>query len=156
MHHLRNETSNFLIWNGPPIVISHPHTPWKMGPRMFHQQLMKEFLSLWKFWGSLGVSSPSFFFHLHPIWSDESSKQLSTMKMLEGQDGARHVKLGTSLVAPHVALVVPWRFWALRPSRCQKCPGVDFCLETLTWWSSRKKWDTWWWMELILGGRNNS
>ena len=77
-------------------------------------------------WGLL----PRVFFISIRIWSDRS-KQLSTMKMLEGQDGARHVKLGTSLVAPHVALVVPWRLGVLL-SRCQKCPGVDFCLETLT------------------------
>lgn len=74
-----------------------------------------------KILGKFGGIFPQFFFHLHPIWSDESSKQLSTMKMLEGQDGARHVKLGTSLIAPHVALVVPWRLGVLL-SRCQKCP----------------------------------
>ena len=46
--------------------------------------------------------------------SDMNDKQLSSMKMFEGQDGASHVELGTSLIAPHVALVVPWRL------------GVDF------------------------------
>ncbi len=36
------------------------------------------------------------------------------MKMFEGQDGSSHIELGTSLIAPHVVLLVPWRL------------GVDF------------------------------